>query len=238
MTALLIVVIAVLAVAVAALAARHLRDGRNRAPLLPGDATRRILFPFVGSALSRRALDASLRLARAEEATLVPVFLARVPLHLPLDAPLPRQSAVAITLQEAIEHRAAAFGVPVDARIERGRTHRHALRQTIGQERFDRIVIAAATHRAHGFDPDDVAWLLENAPGEIVVLRPGTEDQLEPVPAPARRGGRVLHGRAGSGRADVADTEARLSMSVGAVVGVAGRPVVGRGTRGGASGFS
>ena len=54
--------------------------------------TRRILFPFIGGALSKRALDAALRLASAEDATVVPIFLARVPLHLPLDAPLPRQS--------------------------------------------------------------------------------------------------------------------------------------------------
>ncbi len=43
-----------------------------------------------------------------------------------------------------------------------------------------------------GFGPDDVAWLLATAPGEIVVLRPGAEDQLvpspprpRPVPAPS-----------------------------------------------------
>jgi hypothetical protein len=28
------------------------------------------------------------------------------------------------------------FGVPVDARIERGRTYRHALRQTIAHEHY------------------------------------------------------------------------------------------------------
>ena len=94
----------------------------------PARGDERILFPFIGGALSQRALDAALRLASAEDATVVPIFLARVPLHLPLDAPLPRQSGLAIPLQEAIEHRATAFGVPVDARIERGRTYRHALR--------------------------------------------------------------------------------------------------------------
>ena len=72
----------------------------------------------------------------------------------------------------------AAVGVPVDSRIERGRTPRHALRQAIAQERFDRIVIAAASHGSHGFNADDVAWLLDHAQGEIVVLRPGAEDQL------------------------------------------------------------
>jgi hypothetical protein len=200
MTVVLIVVIALLAVALAALIARHRQLAVRRLGGMSEQRARRILFPFVASALSRRALDASLRLARAEDATLVPVFLARVPLHLPLDAPLPRQSGVAIPLQEAIEHRAAAFGVPVDARIERGRTIRHALRQTIAQERFDRIVIAAAAHRGRGFDPDDVAWLLDNAPGEIVVLRPGTEDQIEPaVPARARRARRSAGAGGGAG---------------------------------------
>jgi nucleotide-binding universal stress UspA family protein len=155
----------------------------------PARSARRIVFPFVASALSKRALDAALRLARAEEATLVPVFLARVPLHLPLDAALPRQSAIAISLQEAIEQRATVFGVPVDARVERGRTYRHALRQTIAHEHFERMVIAAAANDSPGFVPDDVAWLLANAPGEIVVLRPssGQESWIEPAHQRKRR---------------------------------------------------
>ncbi len=157
---------------------------RGPRPRSPDHA--RILFPFVGSALSQRALDAALRLARAESATLMPVFLARVPLTLPLDSPLPRQAAICLRLQEAIEQRAAAFGVPVDARVERGRTFRHALRQTIANEHFERIVMTAASDGGPGFGPDDVAWLLATAPGEIVVLRPGPEDQLVPVPPPAR----------------------------------------------------
>ena len=95
-----------------------------------------------------------------------------------------------------IEHRAQAFGIVVDARIERGRTYRHALRQTIANERFDRIVIGASAHGEVGFDPDDVAWLLANAPGEIVVLRPSQEGQIGPPPPRRRR-----RTRAGSLRA-------------------------------------
>ncbi|MGA9858577.1 MAG: universal stress protein, partial [Solirubrobacteraceae bacterium] len=171
MTGVLIAVIAVLALALVAIAVRQLADPRSRPVHPPAGDARRILFPFVASSLSGRALDAALRLARAEEATLVPVFLARVPLTLPLDAPLPRQSGIAVPLQEAIEQRAAKFGVPVDSRIERGRTHRHALRQTIGHERFDRLVLAAATPDGIGFGPDDVAWVLAHAPGDILVLR-------------------------------------------------------------------
>lgn len=198
MTAVLIAIIAVLVVALAGAArALYQRGGLPRKALPVAEPTeRRILFPFVGSALSRRALDAALRLARAEDATLMPVFLARVPLTLPLDSPLPRQAAVCLPLQEAIEQRAAAFGVPVDARVERGRTYRHALRQTFATERFERIVMAAATDGGPGFGPDDVAWLLATAPGEIVVLRPGAEDQLLPSPPRPRRKG--FSGRSGA----------------------------------------
>jgi nucleotide-binding universal stress UspA family protein len=209
MTAALIVLIVLLIAALGALVVRHRQVAQRRPVQVPGGDCRRILFPFVASALSKRALDAGLRLARAEDATLVPAFLARVPLHLPLDAPLPRQSAIAIPLQEAIEHRAAKFDVPVDARIERGRTYRHALRQLIAQERFDRIVIAAAPHGGHGFDPDDVAWLLDNAPGEIVVLRPGHEDQLEPQ---AQRRARRLAETARRSRPDA--TVRQLALGV------------------------
>jgi hypothetical protein len=195
MTALLIALVVVLAAAVVALAVRR-RGVPVPTPSSAGEGSRRILFPFAGSALSTRALDAALRLARAEEAVLVPVFLARVPLHMPLDTPLPRQADVANALQEAIEQRAADFGIPVDARIERGRTLRHALRQTIDHERYDRIVIAGAAHGGDGFDPDDVAWLLDNAEGEIVVLRPGSDDRFE-LAAP--RGGRRASKRARAG---------------------------------------
>jgi nucleotide-binding universal stress UspA family protein len=139
--------------------------------------TRRIVFPFVAPGLSPEALDAALRLARAEDAALVPVLLARVPMRLPLDAALPRQSAIAVPLQQAIEQRASAFGVPVEARISRGRTYRHALRETLANVVFDRVVIAAANRGGAGFDPDDIAWLLKNAAGEIVVLRPRQHDR-------------------------------------------------------------
>ena len=174
---LLIVVIVILAATVAVLAAPRLRGRTRRSAALPATSSRRILFPFVASALSPQALDAALRLAVAENATLVPVFLARVPLDLPLDTPLPRQCSMGVPLLEAIEQRATAVGVPVDSRIERGRNRRHALRQAIAEERFDRIVMAAASNGSDGFDADDVAWLIDNAPGEIVVLRPGSEDQ-------------------------------------------------------------
>ena len=156
---------------------------RRRRRLTP--PARRILFPFIGRALSQPALDATLRLARAEDATLVPAYLARVPMHLPLAAPLPRQCVEAMPLLEAIERRATHEGVAVDARIERGRTYRHALRELLASEHQDRIVIAADTTGTDGFDAADIAWLLHHVPGEILVLRPA-HDRLIRAPAPRR----------------------------------------------------
>ena len=139
---------------------------------------KRILFPFIGQALSQPVLDATLRLARNEHATLVPAYLARVPMHLPLSASLPGECSEAMPLLEAIEHRATHEGVPVDARIERGRTYRHALRELLAHEPEDRIVVAADTAGTDGFDAADIAWLLEHAPGEILVLRPAHDRRI------------------------------------------------------------
>jgi nucleotide-binding universal stress UspA family protein len=139
---------------------------------------RHILLPFTGLTISERAVDAALRLAKAEDATLMPAYLARVPLNLPIDAPLSRQCSLAMPVLEAIEQRAAARGVPVDARIERGRSYRDALRRLLATERFDRVVVPASATGEQGFSGDDLVWLLERAPAEVVILRPDPEDRL------------------------------------------------------------
>ncbi len=179
-----VLVVAVVAVAVAATAVVAVR--RRTTPSGPVNGSlapaRRILFPFVAGGLSMRALDAALRLARAEDASLVPVFLACVTCDLPLDTPIPRQAAVALPLQEAVECQAARAGIIVEPRIERGRTHRHALQLALMHEPYDQIVIAAAGGNQPGFKADDVAWLLDHAAGEIVVLR-ASEHDLSATPA-------------------------------------------------------
>ena len=81
--------------------------------------------------------------------------------------------------------------MPVDARVDRGRTLRHAIREAIAHERFDRFVVAAAGARSEGFQPDDVAWLLDHVPGEVVIIRPGDDDRIA-VRRPARARDAVL----------------------------------------------
>ncbi len=137
---------------------------------------RQILLPFTGTAISRRALDAALRLARAESATLMPAYLAAVPKRLPLDCAIPAEAAKAMPMLEAIEQRAAAQGVEVDSRIERGRSNRHALERLLDRESFDRVVVPATAQSGAGFSGEDLVWLLERAPAEVLILRPGPQD--------------------------------------------------------------
>ena len=138
--------------------------------------THQILLPFTGQSISRRALDAALRLAKAEDAVLMPAYLAVVPMHMPLDAAMPKQASKSMPLLEAIEQRATAQGVPVDSRIERGRSYKHALLRLLEEEEFDRVVVPATALTHGGFSGDDLVWLLEQAPAEVVILRPAPDD--------------------------------------------------------------
>ena len=150
-----------------------MRLRRSRGTASAGSG-RRILFPFIGSTVSQATLDATLRLARSQEAMLVPAYLVVVPQHLSLESPAPvRECEAALPVLELIDQRASRAGVPIDSRVERGRTHRHALASLMEHERYDTLVVPARTSTSDGFEPADVAWLLENAPGEVLVLRTG-----------------------------------------------------------------
>jgi hypothetical protein len=178
-TAIAIVLIAAGAVALGVLAGywlpphgRLVRRDRPR-------PVRRILLPFTGEAISRRSFEAAVRLAKAEDATVVPAFLATVPMNLPLETALPVQCARGMPLLESIEQKLAAQGVPVDSRIGRGRTARDALRKLLEAESFDRIIVSADEDPHSGLGYDDLRWLLERAPAEILILRTAPDDQRQ-----------------------------------------------------------
>ena len=137
---------------------------------------RRILLPFGGQAISRRSFEAAVRLAKAENATVMPAFLCRVPMDLPVETPLPVQCAGGMPLLEAIEQRLASQGVEVDSRVGRGRSARDALRKLLEAEDFDRIIVSADEDPHVGLSYDDLRWLLDRVPAEILILRPAPED--------------------------------------------------------------
>ena len=161
---------------------------------------RRILVPFTGASLDPTVLQAAIRIASAEEAVLVPAYLLIVPLEYPEDSPLQKDVGVAMPLLEAVEHAALRAGVPVDARIEKGRTATHALRRLWEAESFDRLVVPAHAGGHDGFEPKELAWLLSHAPIETLVLRPSPSGGEPPSSrrrrAPSRKERRALAGAA------------------------------------------
>lgn len=150
------------------------RDGNREG----GHHKRRILIPFTRGHLAQTVLDAAIRIARAEDATLVPAYLILVPLEFPLDAQMSQECAQAIPLLEAVETAASRKGIPVDARIESGRTPTHALERLWDAEHFDRIVVPAPIGGEPGFTPKELEWLLTHAPSETLILRPDPPFEL------------------------------------------------------------
>lgn len=132
----------------------------------------RLLVPFLYGALHRETLNAALRLTKSEGAVLVPATIILVPFEFSLEAPLKQQAEVALPVLEAIELMAGRAGVPVDARIVRGRTPTHALERLWQFEPFDRILAPAPPPGRPGFSAKELAWLLTHAPAETLILRP------------------------------------------------------------------
>ena len=165
-----------------ALAARPRRRLPDRplapAPLGHPDSVHHILLPFTGTEISRRALDAALRLARAEDATLMPAYLAAVPLQLPLECAMPergghgrcrcwRRSNSAPAPRGWRSTPASSAAAPTATRSSACSTRR----------RFDRVVVAAHANGGEGLSGDDLVWLLRKAPAEVLILRPAPDDQ-------------------------------------------------------------
>lgn len=136
----------------------------------------RLLVPFSDRQLDPVVLDAALRIARAEEAVLVPAYLLVVPLEFSLEAPVQHgELGRAMPLLEAVELAARRARVLVDARIERGRSPIDVLRRLWEVESFDRVVVPAPAPGHSGFSSKDLTWMLEHGPGEVLVLRPAPE---------------------------------------------------------------
>lgn len=144
--------------------------------------SKRVLVPFTRGGLDQTVLAAAIRIARAEDATLVPAYLIVTPLEFALNVPMHQQVEQAMPLLEAVEHASLKAGVPVDARVESGRTPVHALQRLWDAECFDRVVVPAPSGRDPGFTPKDLMWILTHAPSETVILRPQGERSDETLP--------------------------------------------------------
>ena len=125
--------------------------------------------PLHGEPRPDRA-QAAIRIARAEEAVLVPAYLLIVPLRTGgLAAARPGQAGDA----RARGGRArGAAGGRTGGRPDREGPHATQPAAPVGGRAFDRIVAPAPADGRGGFTEKELAWLLLNAPTETLVLRP------------------------------------------------------------------
>lgn len=167
----MIVAAVLIAVALGVVVAALLVQDR-RAAEEPEPRHRRVLVPFTDGELEPTVLEAAIRISQALDATLVPAYLIVTPFEFTLDAPMQQQVVLAMPLLEAVEHAALRAGVPVDARVESGRSPTHALSRLWEVERFDRILAPAPVARGSGFTQKELQWILTHAPSETLILRP------------------------------------------------------------------
>ena len=65
----------------------------------------------------------------------------------------------------------------VEPSVNRSRTYRDALRHELDEERVDRIIVSATTDPRTGLDGEDLQWLLEKVPAEVLILRADFDDR-------------------------------------------------------------
>ena len=137
----------------------------------------RLLFPFVGTVLSERTLEATLRLARAQHATLMPAYIALVPRTLSLDA----------AARRGVRRRACAARGRRAAGGARGRGGRLADRPRPDNAAGDRRADGRRAVRRAG-DPGSLASQRRARPGR---RRLGAGVRADGGPRAATRGRRL-----------------------------------------------
>jgi len=65
--------------------------------------------------------------------------------------------------------------------------YRDALRRLLDLEQFDRVIVSAGNGSGRGLDNEDLEWLLDRVPAEVLILRPAPDDERR-ITAEAVRG--------------------------------------------------
>ena len=130
----------------------------------------------------------------------MPAYLIMVPFSLALDSPLRQRGRGGAAGARGGRAAGPGRGDPVDARLERGRSLRDALRRLWEVESFDRILLPVSADERTGFDERDIAWILMNAPTETLALRPASGSVRARVTPVIARANAMLDGASGSRR--------------------------------------
>ncbi|HYX88662.1 MAG TPA: universal stress protein [Gaiellaceae bacterium] len=149
-----------------------------RAPIPMGPALaleyRNVLVPVIERHESEEAVDLACRLATERGASIVALTVVEVPLHLPLDAPLPPEvEARAHDLLDEARAIGDAYGVDVIGRIVRARKPGRAIVDEAERRNSEIIVMGAprrdVRRRSGRIFGDTVDFVLKHAPCRVMV---------------------------------------------------------------------
>jgi APA family basic amino acid/polyamine antiporter len=135
-------------------------------------AYQRILVPLKLSEIGEEVLATAIKLAEEHRAAVRVLHVLRVPLELPIDAPLPEQEDNArVSLEEASE-LAAEHGVEIETEVVRARSIGEAVVEGARRCEADLILLGSAPRwrqQSRFFSPT-VDYVLRHAPCEVMVV--------------------------------------------------------------------
>jgi APA family basic amino acid/polyamine antiporter len=140
-------------------------------PELEG-AYARILVPLKLGPIGEEVLATAVRLAEERGCSVEVLHVIRVPLDLPLDAPLPDQERQAEESLAEIREMAAEHGVELEEKIVRARALGQAIVDEAREQKADLILLGSAPRwrRQSRFFSPTVDYVLRKAPSEVMVV--------------------------------------------------------------------
>ncbi|HVP75457.1 MAG TPA: universal stress protein [Gaiellaceae bacterium] len=139
---------------------------------LPEAAFSRILVPMKLGQIGEEMVATAVKLAQERNAAVETLFVIRVPLELPLDAPMPElEEQAAASIQEA-QALGADNGVPVAGRIVRARSIGDAIVEAAAEIGADLIVLGSSPRwrRQSRFFSPTVEYVLRKASAEVLIV--------------------------------------------------------------------
>jgi basic amino acid/polyamine antiporter, APA family len=139
---------------------------------LPQVEFSRILVPMKLGEIGEEMVATAVKLAQERHASVHALFVIRVPLELPLDAPLERQEAQAAESLEEAAALGTEHGVEVVGRAIRARSIGEAIVREAAESGADLIVLGSSPRwrRQSRFFSPTVDYVLRKSPAEVLIV--------------------------------------------------------------------
>ncbi|HTO24893.1 MAG TPA: universal stress protein [Gaiellaceae bacterium] len=139
---------------------------------LPEAEFSRILVPMKLGEIGEEMVATAVKLAQERRATVEALFVMRVPLDLPLDAPLEELERQAAASMEEAAALGTDHGVEVTGRIVRARAIGEAIVQAAEESGADLIVLGSSPRwrRQSRFFSPTVDYVLRRSPAEVLIV--------------------------------------------------------------------